>query len=154
MNFLGVGLPEMLLIFVVALLVFGPRKLPEISKKLAKTVKSLQEASREFETALNREAVELEKSTRKVTNSRVGALNRKPKVTEGIPETSTDPTEVVAEAEVATESVEGDLIASTETAETTGDPVADTVSTSESEPVVAEQNSSDPSEDSETAEAA
>lgn len=68
MNFLGVGLPEMILIFVVALLVFGPRKLPEISRTIAKTVKSLQDASKEFETAINREANELEKTTRAATS--------------------------------------------------------------------------------------
>ncbi|NJO85510.1 MAG: TatA/E family twin arginine-targeting protein translocase [Synechococcaceae cyanobacterium RM1_1_27] len=59
MNFLGVGLPEMILIFVVALLVFGPRKLPEISRTIAKSLKTLQDASKEFETTLNREAREL-----------------------------------------------------------------------------------------------
>ncbi|MFS8881102.1 TatA/E family twin arginine-targeting protein translocase [Synechococcus sp. H55.11] len=64
MNFLGVGLPEMLVIFAVALLVFGPRKLPEIGRTLAKTLRSLQDASREFEAQLNREAQELEKAVR------------------------------------------------------------------------------------------
>ncbi|MFT0788378.1 TatA/E family twin arginine-targeting protein translocase [Synechococcus sp. H55.10] len=64
MNFLGVGLPEMLVIFAVALLVFGPRKLPEIGRTLAKTLRSLQDASREFEAQLNREAQELEKAAR------------------------------------------------------------------------------------------
>ena len=76
MNFLGVGLPEMILIFVVALLVFGPRKLPEISRTIARTVKSLQDASKEFETAINREANELEKTTRAATN-RPSRLNPK-----------------------------------------------------------------------------
>ncbi len=69
MNFLGVGLPEMLVIFAVALLVFGPRKLPEIGRTLAKTLRSLQDASREFEAQLNREAQELEKAARPKTES-------------------------------------------------------------------------------------
>ncbi|MEN9226629.1 MAG: TatA/E family twin arginine-targeting protein translocase [Thermostichus sp. HHBFW_bins_43] len=67
MNFLGIGLPEMLVIFTVALLVFGPRKLPEIGRTLAKTLRSLQDASKEFETQLNKEARELEKATRAAT---------------------------------------------------------------------------------------
>ena len=67
MNFLGVGLPEMLVIFAVALLVFGPRKLPEIGRTLAKTLRSLQDASKEFEAQLNKEAQELEKATRGTT---------------------------------------------------------------------------------------
>lgn len=62
MNFLGVGLPEMLVIFAVALLVFGPRKLPEIGRALAKTLRSLQDAAREFEAQLNQEVQELEKA--------------------------------------------------------------------------------------------
>ncbi len=63
MDIFGVGLPEMMLILVVALLVFGPRKLPEIGRTLAKGMRSLQDASKEFEAALNREAAELERST-------------------------------------------------------------------------------------------
>lgn len=64
MNFFGVGLPEMMLIFAVALLVFGPKKLPEISRSIAKVMKSLQDASRDFQTEFNREASELERVTR------------------------------------------------------------------------------------------
>ncbi|MFP3344715.1 twin-arginine translocase TatA/TatE family subunit, partial [Halomonas sp. SIMBA_159] len=36
MNVFGIGLPEMALIFVIALLVFGPKKLPEIGSSLGK----------------------------------------------------------------------------------------------------------------------
>ena len=50
MNIFGIGLPEMGLILVIALLVFGPKKLPEIGRSLGKALKGFQEASREFET--------------------------------------------------------------------------------------------------------
>ena len=36
MNFFGIGLPETIAIAVVVLLVFGPKKLPEIGKSLGK----------------------------------------------------------------------------------------------------------------------
>ena len=49
MNVVGVGLPEMALILVLALLVFGPKKLPEIGRSMGKALKGFQEASREFE---------------------------------------------------------------------------------------------------------
>lgn len=55
MNIFGIGPAELFLIGVVALLVFGPKKLPEIGRSLGKTLKSFQEASREFESELKRE---------------------------------------------------------------------------------------------------
>ncbi len=62
MNVFGIGLPEMLVIFVVALLVFGPKKLPEIGRTLGKTLKGFQDASKEFQDEFKREAQEIEKS--------------------------------------------------------------------------------------------
>ncbi|MEN9231290.1 MAG: TatA/E family twin arginine-targeting protein translocase [Thermostichus sp. DG02_5_bins_236] len=103
MNFFGVGLPEMLVIFTVALLVFGPRKLPEIGRTLAKTLRSLQDASREFETQLNKEARELEKATRTTTTA---VTSPKTSTTKADPQPKTEsvatanrPTEPVPEPE-------------------------------------------------------
>lgn len=50
MNVFGIGLPEMAIIFIVALLVFGPKKLPEIGRSLGKAIRSFQDATKEFET--------------------------------------------------------------------------------------------------------
>ncbi len=60
MNFFGIGLPEMILILVVALLVFGPKKLPEIGKSLGKALRSFQDASRDFQDEFKRQAAALE----------------------------------------------------------------------------------------------
>ncbi len=54
MNIFGVGLPEIAVITALALVVFGPKKLPELGKSLGKTIKSLQKASSEFENELNK----------------------------------------------------------------------------------------------------
>ncbi len=53
MNIFGVGLPEMAVIGAVALLVFGPKRLPELGRTLGKTLKGFQSASKEFEREIN-----------------------------------------------------------------------------------------------------
>lgn len=62
MNIFGIGLPEMALITIVALLVFGPKKLPEVGRSVAKTLRSFQDASKEFENEFKKEAQKIEKS--------------------------------------------------------------------------------------------
>ncbi len=60
MNIFGMGLPEMVLIMVIALLVFGPKKLPEIGRSLGKAIRGFQDASKEFENQFNLEAQQIE----------------------------------------------------------------------------------------------
>ena len=64
MNFFGIGLPEMALILVIALLVFGPKKLPEIGRSLGKAIRGFQEASKDFEAEFKREAEQLEEAVK------------------------------------------------------------------------------------------
>ena len=54
MNIFGVGLPEMLVISSIGLLIFGPKRLPELGKTLGKTIKGLQSASSEFQEEVNK----------------------------------------------------------------------------------------------------
>ncbi len=64
MNVFGIGLPEMAVIMVLALLVFGPKKLPEIGRTLGKAMRSFQDASKEFETEFKREAEQLKQAVK------------------------------------------------------------------------------------------
>ena len=49
MNVFGIGLPELAVIAAIGLLVFGPKRLPELGKTLGRTLKGFQSASSEFE---------------------------------------------------------------------------------------------------------
>jgi len=113
----------MLVIFTVALLVFGPRKLPEIGRTLAKTLRSLQDASKEFETQLNKEARELEKATRAAT---VAAASPKASTT-------------AVEAQPQTESVAPAGTPTEPGTETEPTPLNGDSPTPETEPVVLEE---------------
>ncbi|MEG4285529.1 TatA/E family twin arginine-targeting protein translocase [Microcoleus sp. A006_D1] len=62
MNIFGIGLPEMAVIFTIALLVFGPKKLPEIGRSFGKALRGFQDASRDFESEFTREAKQLEEA--------------------------------------------------------------------------------------------
>ncbi len=55
LNFLGIGPGELLLILILALIIFGPRRLPEIAKALGKSIREFRQASQEFTTQLRDE---------------------------------------------------------------------------------------------------
>jgi sec-independent protein translocase protein TatA len=55
MNFFGIGLPEMAVIFAISLLIFGPKKLPEIGRSMGKAIKGFQDASSDFQAELKKE---------------------------------------------------------------------------------------------------
>ncbi len=54
MNVFGVGLPEIAVIGALALIVFGPKRLPELGRSLGKTLKGFQAASSEFEREIQK----------------------------------------------------------------------------------------------------
>ena len=60
MNIFGIGLPEMAVIGAVALLVFGPKRLPEFGRTLGKTLKGFQVSSKEFEREISKAMAEPE----------------------------------------------------------------------------------------------
>jgi TatA/E family protein of Tat protein translocase len=51
----SIGMPELILIFIVALLVFGPKKLPEIGKSLGKGLAEFKRASEELKKTIEQE---------------------------------------------------------------------------------------------------
>ena len=64
----SVGMPELLIIFVIALIIFGPRKLPELGKSLGKSLAEFKKASNELRNTLEEEIrIEEQKDTVKQT---------------------------------------------------------------------------------------
>lgn len=49
----GLGTPEILLILFVALLLFGPTKLPDLARSLGKSVREFRKAVREVQESIN-----------------------------------------------------------------------------------------------------
>ncbi len=59
-----IGIPEMLFIFVVALLIFGPKKLPELGRSLGKGIAEFRRASAELRSSLEREIESIDQETK------------------------------------------------------------------------------------------
>jgi len=51
----GLGVPEMIFILLLALLIFGPKKLPEIGRTLGKGMSEFRKASSELTRSINAE---------------------------------------------------------------------------------------------------
>lgn len=65
----NLGFPELVVIFVVALLVFGPRKLPELGRSLGKGIGEFKRATNELKRTWEEEVRAEEEDLRKTLNS-------------------------------------------------------------------------------------
>ena len=51
----SIGMPELVIILVIALIIFGPRKLPELGRSLGKSIGEFKKASHELRSTLEEE---------------------------------------------------------------------------------------------------
>ena len=51
----NIGFPELLMIFVVALVVFGPKRLPELGRSLGRGIAEFRRASSDLKNSIQRE---------------------------------------------------------------------------------------------------
>ena len=60
----SIGMPELIIILVIALIIFGPRKLPELGKSLGKSINEFKRASADLQNTLEQE-IKLEEQKEK-----------------------------------------------------------------------------------------
>ena len=77
MDFLGMGMGEILLILIVALIIFGPGRIVEIGRTLGKTVRILKKASSDLTAQLSKE-LEGEKDGPSRSKESIGDKSREP----------------------------------------------------------------------------
>lgn len=51
----SIGMPELIIILVIALIIFGPRKLPELGKSLGRSLNEFKRASQDLQNTLEQE---------------------------------------------------------------------------------------------------
>jgi len=70
---MNLGLPEMIFIFLLALIIFGPRKLPEIGRQIGKAMGEFKKASNEFKSQIEGEIrnLELEETVKKASEPQI-----------------------------------------------------------------------------------
>ncbi len=73
----NVGVPELIIIFTIALIIFGPRKLPELGKSLGKSLAEFKRASNELKNTLDEE-IRLEERRSAERQEPPAAVHREP----------------------------------------------------------------------------
>jgi sec-independent protein translocase protein TatA len=70
----SIGMPELIIIFVIALIIFGPRKLPELGRSLGKSINEFKRASNELKSTLEEEIrLEEQRSTLEASKTAAAA---------------------------------------------------------------------------------
>ena len=75
----SIGMPELMIIFVIALIIFGPRNLPELGRSMGRSLSEFKRASNELRSTLDEEIRVEEKEPTQAPN---------PKPQEHTPESS------------------------------------------------------------------
>ncbi len=147
------GVPEMMVIFLLALVLFGPKKLPELGRTIGKALTEFRRASTELKSSFEREMQTLERESESLKDATHNVLGDVAKHLDYDPfdEDRYNHTPAVIETPAATNpsTVGASEVSSAEshgTTETTGaaiaalPPVEDTVPRSESTETVQKQS--------------
>jgi TatA/E family protein of Tat protein translocase len=85
----SIGMPELIIIFVIALVIFGPRRLPELGKSLGKSISEFKRASNDLRNSLEEE-IRLEEQQQQRAG-RVTAVKTAPDPPAATPPAATPP---------------------------------------------------------------
>ena len=88
----SIGMQELIIIFVIALIIFGPRRLPDLGKSLGKSIAEFKRASNELRNTLEDEIrVEEQKLTKPAAPPEAAPPETAPPETAPAPEPTTEP---------------------------------------------------------------
>ena len=72
----GIGMPELVIILVIALIVIGPHKLPELAKSLGKGLAEFKKASEDFQRNMQEEARKTEEKEKETASQEVASAEK------------------------------------------------------------------------------
>ena len=82
----GIGMPEMLLILAIALIVIGPKKLPDLAKSLGRALREFKKATSEL-----KESIELDSELKEVKKGFTNSFSDKKDTLKSQPEVTDNP---------------------------------------------------------------
>lgn len=71
----GLGIPELIVIFVIALVVFGPKKLPDLGKSIGRAMAEFKKAQQDFQDSVQAEMKEVQKTANLEELKKMGSLD-------------------------------------------------------------------------------
>ena len=89
----GIGMPEMIIILIIALIVIGPQKLPELAKSLGKGLAEFKKASNDFQRNIQeetRKAEEKEQAPQQAASTEINHAEATTQSTAATPQEKTE----------------------------------------------------------------
>jgi len=111
----NIGLPELLIIVAIALIVFGPNKLPELAKAFGRAMREFKKATEEVKESFEAETRDLEELKSTLTEEKENLIANLAEEVSGVAEEAATPPEATteksapAESPISTETKQGTL---------------------------------------------